>query len=292
MRIAVLGTGIIGAPIARHLAEAHHDVVAWNRTIEKAKPLAEHGIRIASDPAEAVDGAELFVTILADAEATDAVMREAVRCAREGTIWWQAGTIGIDGIERMARLADQHGLKLIDGPVLGTRKPAEEGALTVLASGDDDVLDRAEPVLGAPAAKVLRCGPAGAGTRLKLVVNHWIMALMGSIAETVAFARGLGVDPHAFFETIAGGPLDCAYAQTKGAAMIARNYETSFKLKLAAKDTRLALEAAERHDLELRLLPAVMELFDAAERAGHADDDMAAIIEGTTGSTRASAPRA
>jgi 3-hydroxyisobutyrate dehydrogenase len=276
MEIAVLGTGIMGAPIARHLQEAGHRVRAWNRTADKAKPLAGQGVRIAQDPAEAVDGAEAVVTMLADADGTLAVMGDAARCLRDGTLWWQAGTLGIEGTEQAAAFAAEHGLELIDGPVLGTRQPAEDGALTILASGAGDVLDRAQEILGAPAAKVLRCGPAGAGTRLKLVVNHWIMALMGSIAETVAFARGLGVDAESFLETIAG------------------EYPPSFALSMAAKDAGLIADAAERHDVGLTLVPAVLERFRAAEGAGLGDQDMAALVEAVpVGATRgACAPRA
>jgi 3-hydroxyisobutyrate dehydrogenase len=141
---------------------------------------------------------------------------------------------------------------------------------------------------------VLRCGPAGAGTRLKLVVNHWIMALMGSIAETVAFARGLGVDAESFLETIAGGPLDAGYAQVKGKAMIAGEYPPSFALSMAAQDAGLIADAAERHDVGLTLVPAVLERFRAAEGAGLGDQDMAALVEAVpVGATRgACAPRA
>jgi 3-hydroxyisobutyrate dehydrogenase len=284
----------MGAPIARHLQEAGHRVRAWNRTADKAKPLAGQGVRIAQDPAEAVDGAEAVVTMLADADGTLAVMGDAARCLRDGTLWWQAGTLGIEGTEQAAAFAAEHGLELIDGPVLGTRQPAEDGALTILASGAGDVLDRAQEILGAPAAKVLRCGPAGAGTRLKLVVNHWIMALMGSIAETVAFARGLGVDAESFLENIAGGAVDAGYADVKGKAMCAGEYPPSFALSRAAKDAGLIADAAERHDVGLTLVPAVLERFRAAEGAGLGDQDMAALVEAVpVGATRgACAPRA
>src|SRR4051812_4823173 len=205
MNISFLGTGIMGAPMARHLAEGGHDVTAWNRTADKARPLAEHGATVAEDPAAAVTGAEVIVTMLTDGEAVEDVMREAAPAAPEGAVWWQASTVGICGTEALVALAEEHGLTYVDAPVLGTKGPAEEGELVVLASGDDAALDRLAPLFDAVAAKTIRLGAAGTGTRFKLVMNHWVLAVTDAIAETIAFAEGVDLDPAGFPDAIGGG---------------------------------------------------------------------------------------
>jgi 3-hydroxyisobutyrate dehydrogenase len=260
LRIAFLGTGIMGAPMARHLAQAH-DVVVWNRTREKAEGL---GADVAGSPAEAVDGAEVVVTMLADGPAVAKVM-EGVTLADE-QIWWQASTVGVEWIERF-------GGRLVDGPVMGTRQPAEEGKLTVLASGPGR--ERLGDVFGAVAAKVIDLGDeVGAATRMKLVGNSWVLALVEGLAETIALAEGLGVDPRRFLEMIDGGPMFAPYAKLKGEAMIAREFPPSFPLSLAAKDAGLITEAAP----DLPLPKLVREQMLKAADAGHGDEDMAATF--------------
>jgi 3-hydroxyisobutyrate dehydrogenase len=271
MRVAVLGTGIMGAPMAWNIAGAGHDVVVWNRTREKAEGL---GAAVADSPAEAIDGADAVITMLADGDAVASAI-DGVALGT-GQVWWQASTVGL---EATARLAERAGdAAFVDGPVLGTRKPAEEGKLTVLASGPREAKERLASLFEAVAAKTIDVGDeAGASSRLKLVLNAWIVSLVESLGETVALAEGLGVDPRRFFEAIGGGPLDLPYAQMKGKLMLERAYdEPSFKLSLAAKDARLALQATE---LELPLLEAVRAQMERAIEAGHGDDDMAATIE-------------
>jgi 3-hydroxyisobutyrate dehydrogenase len=279
MEIGFVGTGTMGAPMARHLLEAGHRVRAWNRTRAKAEPLAGHGARLAADPAEAVDGAEVLVTMLLDADATESAVGGALRCAREGTVWWQAGTVGVEGTARLAGLAAEHGLVYVDAPVLGTRQPAEEGKLVVLAAGPSGALDRLEEVFAPTAARVLRVGEEpGAATRLKLVANHWVFVLVQGVAETVQLARALGVEPGHWLEAIAGGPLDAGYAQLKAKAMLAGDFTPSFGLDNAAKDTRLILEAAAGDGLDLGFAGVIRDRFAAASAAGHGEQDMSAVV--------------
>jgi 3-hydroxyisobutyrate dehydrogenase len=279
-KVAVLGAGgTMGMPMARHIAKAGMRVQAWNRTREKAEPLRRAGIHVLGSPADAAAGAEVVLTVLSDAEAVISTMEGddgALAGAEDAAIWLQMSTIGIDGTEECATLADEHDLVLVDAPVVGTKKPAEEGKLTVLASGPNDALQRCEPIFEAIGEKTLRLGEAGDGTRMKLVINSWLLSLVEGLAETIAFAEGIGIDPSQFLETISGGPIDNPYAQMKGKMMIERSFEPSFKLELAAKDARLVMEAASRQDLDLPMLEAIREqLEDAA--ADHGDQDMAAV---------------
>jgi 3-hydroxyisobutyrate dehydrogenase len=263
----------MGLPMATNIAAAGIAVRAWNRTRERAEPLTEHGVEVVDTPAEAAEGASIVLTILSDADAVLSTMPDTAK----DVLWLQMSTIGIEGTERCAELADQRGLVLVDAPVVGTKKPAEEGKLTVLASGPDDIHDRVEPIFDAVGQKTAWLGEAGTGTRMKLVINAWLVSLVEGLAETIAFAEGTDIDPAQFLETISGGPIDNAYAQLKGKMMIERSFEPSFKLGLAAKDARLVQEAMERHDLELPMLETIRErLAEAAEE--HGEQDMAATF--------------
>ena len=151
----------------------------------------------------------------------------------------------------------------------------------MLASGPEEMRERCEPVFEAVGSKTVWLGEAGDGSRLKVVVNSWIVGLLGVLAETISLARATGVDPQSFLETIQGGPLDLPYAQMKGNMMIEEDFPTSFSAKLARKDTGLVLDVAEANDLRLAIAEAVAANFDDAIEAGYGEEDMAAIYEGT-----------
>ena len=268
----------MGLPIARNLARAGFEIRAWNRSPGKAEPLTGDGATIAPTPAEAAAETEAILTMLVDADAViDAMDGDdgALAGAADGVTWIQMSTIGIEGIESCAELSEERGAVLVDAPVLGTKQPAEQGELVVLASGPDETRERVDPVFEAIGKNTLWLGEAGAGTRLKLVTNAWLVSLVEAVAETITFAEGIGMDPARFLEAVEGGPLDLPYLELKAGAMIERRFEPSFRLALAAKDARLVQEAAERHDLELPLLEVVAERL-AQGVSDHGDEDVAA----------------
>src|SRR5215210_6479950 len=280
--IAVLGTGIMGAAMARNLLAADMEVRVWNRTREKAEPLADEGAKVADTPTEAAEGAGFVLTMLADADTVaQATGGEdgTLSALPDDGVWLQMSTVGIEGHERLADLAEEHGVYYVDAPVLGTKEPAEQGQLIVLASGPDEVRERCQPVFDAVGSNTLWLGAAGTGSRLKLVTNSWIVGLLGALAETVALARALDVDPSKFLEVIDGGPLGVPYAQMKGQMMIEEEFPTSFSANLARKDVGLVLEAAEAQGLRLPLSEAAAAHFDEAINAGHGEEDMAAIYQ-------------
>jgi 3-hydroxyisobutyrate dehydrogenase len=272
--IAALGTGVMGAPMARNLARAGHEVRAWNRSPDKAAALRDDGVDVHDDPAAAAADADVVLTMLADADAVLDVARRAKLA--EGQIWWQASTIGIEGIEHCAALAQETGAVLVDAPVLGTRMPAEEGKLVVLASGPDSALDILAPLFEAVGLRAMRLGPAGTATRLKLAVNLWVLAVTQGTAETIAFAQSLGVEPEWVLEALEGGALDLPYFRMKSKLMLDEDFPASFALALAAKDARLVTEAADRHGADLPIAAAIAERFAQATEAGHGEEDMAA----------------
>jgi 3-hydroxyisobutyrate dehydrogenase len=266
MRVAVLGTGIMGAPMAKNVAAAGHDVVVWNRTRGKADAT---GLPVAGSPAEAVAGADVLLTVLHDLDA----VRDALEGVDLGEVaWMQSSTVGLD-VEELAAL----GGRLVDAPVLGTRGPAEEGKLTAFLSGPPAAREAVRPVAEAVAAKVVDVGDrVGDATRLKLVLNTWVLLLTEGTAELLALAEAAGLEPQRVLDSLAGGPLDSAYLQQKGAMVVARSFPPQFKLETAVKDAELVRELAARTGVDLALLDATADRFARAAELGHGSEDMAA----------------
>ncbi|MET9628659.1 NAD(P)-dependent oxidoreductase [Lentzea sp. NPDC006480] len=276
MKIAVLGTGLMGAPIAANLAAAGHEVRVWNRTRAKAEPLAEQGATVADTPAEAVEGAEIVLTMLNDGPTVTATMQEAAPSLPHDAIWIQASTVGVEATDDHIALARSLGLEFVDAPVLGSVKPAQDGKLVVLASGADELRDRVQPVFDVIGARTMWVGAAGASSRLKLVANSWVLALTAAVGEAVALAESSGLDPKLFLEAVSGGAMDCAYLQMKGNAIIDREFPPAFTVQNALKDALLVNEAAVRGGVQLDVAQAAAARLNRAVTRGHADEDMAA----------------
>ncbi len=278
--IAVLGAGgTMGFPMTRNMARAGLSVRAWNRTAEKAEPLIADGAYVARSPEEAVTGAGIVVTMLADGDAVISAIEQALPgiddAADPHVIWVQMSTIGEGATRRCENLANSRGLGFVDAPVLGTREPAEQGGLVILESGPEEARPRTQPVFDAVGRRTIRAGQAGAGTRLKIVINSWVLAVVEAGAETIALAEGLGMDPDLFFQAVEGGPLDLPYLRTKGAAIASRDFSPSFRLKLAAKDAALISESAQLHGLDLPVFETIAQrLIEGV--ADHGDDDFSA----------------
>ncbi|MER7719360.1 NAD(P)-dependent oxidoreductase [Streptomyces flaveolus] len=280
LTVSVLGTGIMGAAMARNLARAGLTVHAWNRSRDKAEPLAADGVHIADGPEEAVRDADVVLTVLYDGPAALDVMRRAAPGLRPGAAWVQSTTAGLDAVADLAAFAREHGLVFFDAPVLGTRQPAEAGQLLVLAAGPADARDTVAPVFDAVGSRTVwtgEDGAAGSATRLKLVANSWVLATTNAVGEVLALAQALGVDPDGFFDAIAGGPLDMGYLRAK-AGLIRDGALTppQFAVTTAAKDARLIVEAGERGGVRLDVAAASAERLERAAAQGHGDEDMAA----------------
>ncbi|MGW0186480.1 NAD(P)-dependent oxidoreductase [Streptomyces sp. NPDC003362] len=280
LTVSVLGTGIMGAAMARNLARAGHTVHAWNRTRAKAEPLAADGVRIAGTPADAVRDADVVLTMLHDGAAVLETMDQAAPALRPGTVWAQSTTAGLEAMAGLAGFADEHGLVLYDAPVLGTRAPAEAGQLLVLAAGPVEHRERVVPVFDAVGARTVWTGDdsaAASATRLKLVANSWVLAATAATGEVLALAQALGVDPQGFFDAIAGGPLDMGYLHAKAGLILEdRLSPAQFAVGTAAKDARLIVEAGERHGVRLDVAAASAARLERAAAQGHAHEDMAA----------------
>ncbi|MEU5366204.1 NAD(P)-dependent oxidoreductase [Streptomyces sp. NPDC005925] len=280
LTVSVLGTGIMGAAMARNIARAGHTVRVWNRTRAKADPLTADGAHVTGTPAEAVQDADVVLTVLYDGPAALEVMREAAPALRPGTAWLQSTTAGLDDVATLAGFAADHELVFYDAPVLGTRQPAEAGQLTVLAAGPAAHRQKVAPVLDAVGARTVwtgEDGTAGSATRLKLVANTWVLAVTVAAGEVLALAKALGVTPDSFFDLIEGGTLDMGYLRAKSALVLEdRLSPPQFAVRTAAKDARLIVRAGADHGIRLDVATASAERLERAAGQGHADEDMVA----------------
>jgi 3-hydroxyisobutyrate dehydrogenase len=282
MRTTVLGTGIMGAAMARSLAREGQDVAVWNRTPARAEAVAGPGISAHADLAEAVSGADVVLTMLYDADSVLDVVPDLVGALGSDAVWVQSTTVGPEGMARIVEAAGAAAGRLLDAPVLGTKQPAETGNLTVLVSGPAAAREKADPALDAVGARTLVVGDGvGAASALKLVCNSWVVSINAATAQALGFAEALGLDPRLFLEGIKGGAADSAYAQVKGAIMVDRSWDDpSFALDSVRKDVGLMVDSAEAAGFPDDLLTTLVAIYDRAAERGHGGADMAAVRAG------------
>ena len=206
--IAVLGTGRMGAPIARNLLDAGFALSVWDHSPEHAEALADAGARHARTPADAADAADVVLTMLPNGDITDDVMSRsdgALASIRPGSVWLQMATVGLEWTDRLGRRASEHEIEFVDAPVSGSDGPARDGELVVLASGPDELHDRLDPIFDTVGKQTLWLGPGGHGSRFKLVLNNWLSILVEGVAETIALsswgARQSGLRPVRAFDS-------------------------------------------------------------------------------------------
>lgn len=264
--IAILGTGMMGNAMGLRLLETGHSLTAWNRNLDKTKDLAKAGAKIANSPKEACSGAEIVITMLSDAKSTLEVMDNlgAIEQVSKDAIWIQMATVGSESIYELEDLAKKYQVQFLDCPVSGTVDPARSGNLVILASGQSSTIDQAKPVLQDLGKSVINLGPVGAGSKMKLVLNDWLFAIIAGLSEAIALSKSLGLDPNLFLEALSGGPLDTPYAHLRGKSMIEDNFPLAFTLEMAAKDVELINQAGKKAGIRLYLAQMVADLLERA----------------------------
>jgi 3-hydroxyisobutyrate dehydrogenase len=246
--VALLGAGTMGAGMAQRMLDLGFPVSVWNRTAGPTAALAEHGATVRAKPIEAVAAAEVVVTMLPNADAVADVMLRAgtLDALRPSATWAQMGTIGVETTERLAAEVARRrpDVVFVDAPVSGSREPARNGRLLILASGPDRSHDAVDAVFAALGQRTLWLGPAGTASRLKLVLNAWLAFEIEAAAEASALAERLGVPYAALADAVTGGPLASVAALAKLAKMERGDYSADFSLEWALKDLDLALAAS------------------------------------------------
>ncbi|MDT7537037.1 MAG: 3-hydroxyisobutyrate dehydrogenase [Actinomycetota bacterium] len=275
MTVAFLGLGRMGVRMAKHILDAGHDLVVWNRTPGKAGDLVAAGAREAKTAAEATEGADVAVLMLFGPDSVREVLPDIVR---EGLLVIDSTTIGPAAAHEFGRLCKEKGARYVDAPVAGSLEPAAAGTLGVLAGCDEADWPEAEKLLhlwGDP-ARVRRIGPVGSGSALKLVVNQGLGVLAAGLGEALLMAGQLGLDRDVVLDVLEQGAY--AFTVKQKRELLARGdfSDARFSVDLLAKDLGLAIK--ETRDADLEVTAAALSAARRTMDAGHAGEDYAAII--------------
>jgi 3-hydroxyisobutyrate dehydrogenase len=279
VKIGFVGLGTMGAPMARNLLAAGHDVVVHNRTRSREEPLAELGASRAATPSEAAADADVVVTMVSDTPDVDHVLFGAdgvASGAREGTIVVDMSTISADATRGFGERLAANGVRLVDAPVSGGSEGAEKGTLTIMCGGEAADVDRVRPVLEAMGAKITHVGPLGSGQLTKAVNQVIIAGYFQALAEGMVLAMSTGLDTDKVVEAISAGMCRSAVLDMRAANMIDDAYPLGFKLSLHLKDLGIALDAARRVGAELPLAEMVRGIEQRLVDS-RGDEDMSVI---------------
>ncbi len=273
---AFLGVGAMGHGMATSALRAGIPTIVWNREPEATRDLAELGADVAETAAEAARRADIIVTMVTDADAVISIARDqgVLAALAPGTIWVQMSTIGVAGIERVAALVDAErpDVILLDAPVSGSKVPAEQGKLTIFASGPEEIRSRVDPLFEALGQRTIWVGAVGAGSRLKLVNNTWLAFTAEAVASSIALARRLGLATETVVGALDGSTLVSPWQAAKLQRIAKDDYSTQFGLSLALKDVHLALQAAD--DGRFVALASLADEWQQAVDDGLGDQDL------------------
>ena len=282
-KCAFVGLGVMGYPMAGHLAAAGHEVTVYNRTAARAEAwVGEHEGTAAPTPAQAAAGAEMvFVCVGNDDDV------RSVTAAPGGALEsMAAGSVLVDHTTASARLAQElheeagrRGVGFLDAPVSGGESGARNGALTVMCGGDQAVFDRAEPVIGAYARAVTRLGGPGAGQLTKMVNQICIAGMLQGLSEGIDFARRAGLDVDQVVDTISQGAAGSWQMENRGSTMGRRQFDFGFALDWMRKDLAICLAEAERIGATLPVTALVDQYYARLQRRGRGRWDTSSLIE-------------
>lgn len=281
LRIGFIGTGLMGAPMARNLLKAGFSVVVTNRTLSRAEALKTDGAEVAATPAEAARNADAVISIVSDTpDVRQVLLGEggAAEALKPGAIVIDMSTISPSATREIASVLEQRGAEMLDAPVSGGVKGAVDGTLSIMAGGKREVFERARPLFEAMGKKLVYCGGHGQGQMVKLCNQIAIASNLLAAAEAVTFARKAGLDPMTMIEAVGAGAAGSWVIQVLGPRMVERDFAPGFMIKLQQKDLRLVLEAASELGVSLPGAALANQLFSAVEAAGGGDLGTQALV--------------
>lgn len=281
-KIGFLGLGIMGTAMSRNCLKAGHEVMVWNRSPQPPQALAAAGATVAATPAEAAAYGDVVIVMLTGPEACQAVLfgpHGAAQSLRPGKIVVNMSTISPAYAREAAAKVRATGADYVDAPVSGSKKPAEDGTLVILAGGAEASIAAVEPVLLAMGKKVARCGEVGLGSTMKITVNVLLGVMAEGLAETVRLGEALGLTRDALLDVVMAGPMANDLFRLKDPMFRADAYPPQFPAKHMAKDLRFAKDAAAAAGAVTPTLAVLTALFDKLVAAGLGEADFAAVIK-------------
>jgi 3-hydroxyisobutyrate dehydrogenase len=281
-KIALLGLGLMGSGMAGRLLDAGYPLTIWNRTPDKTQAFANRGAKVAKSPRQAVAGATLVISMLADVVVCRDVWLgrgEALQGASPGAILVESSTVTVEWVHELDRAAKEHGCELVDAPVTGSKPQAMAGQLLFLAGGSPGAVESITPALKAMGRDVVHVGPVGSGARLKLINNFLSGSQVAALAEALSLIERSGLDVQKSLGVLTEGAPGSPLVKLLSGRMVGRQYEPNFLLRLMAKDLRYAVAEAELQALDLDMGRAALRVFEHAITAGQGEDDMSAVVE-------------
>ncbi len=279
MEIAWIGTGIMGAPMARRLLKAGHHLRAFNRSPEKARPLIDEGAVMAPEAAAAAEGAETIFIMVPDTPDVENVIGRVEPSLARGQLVLDMSTIAPEAERRIAERLAALGVDYLDAPVSGGETGAIEGTLTIMVGGSDGAFNRASPLLELLGKRITYMGPAGAGQTTKLANQIAVALTLEAASEALLFGARGGLDPAKVLEAIGAGAAASWQLSNLGPKIIAHDYRPGFFVKLIRKDLRLVTEAANQNGIALPGLKMMTSMFNATAALGHDLDGTQALAD-------------
>lgn len=279
--VAVLGLGTMGSRMARRLLEAGFPVTVYNRSADKNQPLVAAGARAAATPDQAVQKADVAISMVADDRASREVWLGAAGALSgmsPGATIIESSTLSVDWVRELATSATTRGCDFVDAPVTGSRNQAAAGELNFLIGGPADVVDRVRPVLAVMARSITHLGPTGSGALVKLINNFVCGTQIASLAQALAMVERSSLDRDRTMTFLVGGAMGSPIVKTIAERMLAADFTTNFSVKLLAKDLTYAVAEGRKLDVDLTTARTALDLLEHAVREGHGDEDMAAAI--------------
>lgn len=275
--VAVLGLGAMGHAFAANLLKNNFTTYGWNRTRARGEDLESAGLKLIDTPQQAVEQADVVIAMLADASTTESVLDQALSTLKQGAILVQMGTIGVESTEKLIATFQQQrpDVVFLDAPVSGTKTPAENAQIVVLASGDRERAAAVEPVFAAISKGTKWLGAAGSATKMKLVVNAWLISMVQGLSESTQMAKEFGFSPDDLWGVLEGGPLAVPYVKGKLEMIKEGSFEPQMHLNWALKDVNLALAASKTS--ELPGLNVIAGVWQDAVDAGYGEKDLSVI---------------
>jgi 2-hydroxy-3-oxopropionate reductase len=281
--VAVIGLGIMGAPMATNLIKAGYEVVGYNRSRGKVDALVDAGGRGAESIAEAAQTADVIITMLPDSpDVEDAALGEdgLIAHAKSGATWIDCSSIRPDVAVTLAKAATDAGLKAIDAPVSGGEQGAKEATLSIMVGGETEDVEAVRPVLEAVGKTIVHVGPSGSGQTVKAANQLIVAGNYELVAEAIVFLRAYGVDTEAALKVLAGGLAGSTVLDRKGASMLAGQFAPGFRIDLHHKDMGIVLEAARAKGVTIPVGALTAQLISALRAQGDGGLDHSALLRG------------
>ncbi|MDB5924790.1 MAG: putative 3-hydroxyisobutyrate dehydrogenase [Betaproteobacteria bacterium] len=283
MKVGFIGLGVMGGPMAGHLARAGHELTVYNRTGHKAQAwVSKHGGRVASSPRETALGAEIVFSCVgndADLRAITVEADGAFHGMQRGALFVDHTTASAEVAVELDRAARERNLAFLDAPVSGGQSGAEQGILTVMAGGDAKAFERAQPVIAHYARAVTLMGASGAGQKTKMVNQICVAGVVQGLAEGLAFALRAGLDAKRVLEVISKGAATSWQMENRGHTMVDGKFDFGFAVDLMRKDLRIAMEEARANGAELPTTALIDQFYAKLQKQGHGRLDTSSLMK-------------